>query len=372
MYIRTTPLQKNMVPVLPSYMNPDQVLFFDIETSGFSAEVTTLYLIGCIYKEEGIWKLVQWFADDNHSEAFIIQAFLDLSHRFRYILHYNGNGFDIPYLTKRSERYQIPFEIPGEKSIDIYKILLPYKKLLNLPSLKQKMVESFLGITRKDRFDGGELIQVYAKYIKSKYGHLPDEEELLDILLLHNAEDLTGLLQITPLLSIPSMTINHKITSASMLNDTPTSKLLSIQLGFDLSLPKAIQISNNEGIVLYANDKGGCLTVPLLEGELKYFYSNYKDYYYLPMEDMAIHKSVATYVDKEFRTKAKASTCYIRRKGTFVPLYQSILEPCYYQEYHDSISWFETNDSFLSNAELLSTYVNHLIDSLLIHNTNKK
>ena len=25
----------------------------------------------------------------------------------------------------------------------------------------------------------------------------------------------------------------------------------------------------------------------LLEGELKYFYSNYKDYFYLPMEDMA-------------------------------------------------------------------------------------
>ena len=40
---------------------------------------------------------------------------------------------------------------------------------------------------------------------------------------------------------------------------------------------------------------------------LKYFYDNYKDYFYLPKEDTAIHKSVATYVDKDFRQKAKTA-----------------------------------------------------------------
>lgn len=30
---------------------PEQVLFFDIETTGFSGDTSTLYLIGCLYRE---------------------------------------------------------------------------------------------------------------------------------------------------------------------------------------------------------------------------------------------------------------------------------------------------------------------------------
>ena len=46
-----------------------------------------------------------------------------------------------------------------------------------------------------------------------------------------------------------------------------------------------------------------CLLVIIYQGELKHFYPNYREYYYLPHEDRAIHKSVALYVDRNFRTK---------------------------------------------------------------------
>lgn len=54
------------------------------------------------------------------------------------------------------------------------------------------------------------------------------------------------------------------------------------------------------------------LKVPIYEEELKYFYSNYHDYYYLPTEDVALHKSVAGFVDKAHRVNATAATCYTR------------------------------------------------------------
>ncbi|MGN1205819.1 MAG: hypothetical protein ACI4SQ_02395, partial [Eubacterium sp.] len=45
---------------------------------------------------------------------------------------------------------------------------------------------------------------------------------------------------------------------------------------------------------------------------------DYQNYYYLPTEDTAIHKSVGIYVEKEFREPAKASNCYLKKKGEFV------------------------------------------------------
>ena len=53
------------------------------------------------------------------------------------------------------------------------------------------------------------------------------------------------------------------------------------------------------------------LRVRLFEGELRFFYDGSpKDYYYLPAEDIAVHKSIASAVDKEHRVQANASNCY--------------------------------------------------------------
>ena len=41
----------------------------------------------------------------------------------------------------------------------------------------------------------------------------------------------------------------------------------------------------------------------VINDSLKYFYTDYKNYYYLPKEDMAIHKSVAAYVDRDHKKK---------------------------------------------------------------------
>lgn len=366
MYTRITTLPQSMSPVLPSYMDPDQVLFFDIETSGFSADVTTLYLIGFIYRIDGSWSLEQWFADDNQSEVQILHSFLELSERFSHIIHYNGTGFDLPYLAKRCQRYQIPFYISEDKSFDLYKKLYPYRHLLPVANLKQKSLEQYLNIIREDRYDGGQLVRIYAQYIKSKYGHLPEEAQLMETLLLHNEEDLTGLMQIMRLLSIPALISESQVESAILEEENKSISYLKFSLSLSLEIPEKLEFQHKTGIHFYAEFSQATLIIPLLCGELKYFYTNYKDYYYLPMEDMAIHKSVATYVEKEYRIKAKAATCYIKRQGRFVPQFQPDLQPFYKLDYQDTLTWVEVKDDFLQDKLRLTQYARKILSELLI------
>lgn len=54
-----------------------------------------------------------------------------------------------------------------------------------------------------------------------------------------------------------------------------------------------------------------------------HYFEDYKNYYYLPQEDMAIHKSVAAYVAAENKEKATKSTCYIKKTDAFIPCFST-------------------------------------------------
>ncbi len=75
-------------------------------------------------------------------------------------------------------------------SIDIYSLVKLFKTHLGLKNCKQKTIEDLLGITREDKFNGGELIPQYFEYMKT------NDEVLLHNLLLHNAEDCIGMLKL--------------------------------------------------------------------------------------------------------------------------------------------------------------------------------
>ena len=81
--------------------------------------------------------------------------------------------------------------------------------------------------------------------------------------------------------------------------------------------------------------------IELYEGELKFFYPNYKDYFYLPLEDTAVHKSVGEFVDKSARVRATAKTCYTRKNGLFVPQFEPLWEPALKRELKDPVSFTE-------------------------------
>lgn len=99
----------------------EQLLFFDIETTGFSGDTSQLYLIGCVYHDGFGWKLIQWFADTRQAESELLDAFFVFIKRFKTLIHFNGDRFDIPYLEKCCRRLGPSHSFEGMESMDIYK-----------------------------------------------------------------------------------------------------------------------------------------------------------------------------------------------------------------------------------------------------------
>ena len=341
----------------------DELLFFDIETTGFSGDRCQLYLIGCTYYKDNTWNLIQWFADTKAAEKDLLDHFFDFLKQYKTVVHFNGDGFDIPFLQKRCKHFNLPYSFSDVASFDIYKKVKPYRNLLGLDSLKQKSIERFLGIYREDQYHGGQLIDVYREYLHTH------EKFLFDLLILHNADDLRGMPSILPILNYADLfesdftLCSHKLYSytdeagyshpfVNLLWESPYS--VPIPLEYTLN-PLSLELHDN------------CLAcnLTLYEGTLKYFYPDYQNYYYLPLEDTAIHKSIGEYVDRSARKKATAKNCYSKKEGLFLPQFGSLWEPSFKEEYKSSLTYTLYDDKTLWNDTVKNSHYAHEIFNYL-------
>jgi len=337
----------------------DQVLFLDIETTGFTARSSYLYLIGCAYFKGNKWHTIQWLAENIAQESTVISAFFKFAAGYKYLIHFNGNNFDMPFIRQKCVQLNIPYDIESLEGIDLYRRISPYKFFLKLPNCKQKTLEHFLGINREDVFTGGELIGIYQDYIK-----MPSEYSE-KALFLHNACDLRGMLEILPVLAYYQLfntPVKAKKVQANYFKDYAgnTQKELLMTLSIHNRLPKSISASANN---CYFKGEGnvGYLKVPIYEEELKYYYANYKDYYYLPAEDVALHKSVASFVDKTHRLQASAVNCYTRKFSDYLPQWDYLLEPFFKRDYKSKEIFFELTDELKRDRDSFTAYANHVL-----------
>lgn len=96
----------------------------------------------------------------------------------------------------------------------------------------------------------------------------------------------------------------------------------------------------------------GCqavLYVPYFQTELKYFLPDYKQYYYLPASDEAIHKSLGSFIEPRHRRRAKPETCYIRRNSYFLPQPVPVEKPVFRESYESKRYYFECTEEFFSD-----------------------
>lgn len=342
--------------------NMEQILFIDIETTGFTARSSYLYMIGCAYYYAEKWHIIQWFAEKYSDEVLLLNAFIEFSEYYKYLIHFNGNNFDLPYLSQKAEMLNIQMNFDKFIGIDIYKRVSPYKYFLKLPNCKQKTIEQYLGINRTDAFTGGELIGIYYDYVKNP------TEFSEKALFLHNTDDLKGMLETLPILAYYDL-INGEIKAKKVqanhykdLNGN-TRKELLITITFDTALPKTIYATAND---CYFRGEGNEATikVPIYEEELKYYYSNYQDYYYLPDEDVALHKSVATFVDKEHRIQANATNCYTRKHSSYLPQWDYLFTPFFKREYKSKEIFFELTDELKKDRQAFTRYAKHILDNI--------
>lgn len=338
--------------------DPKDLLFFDIETTGFSGDYNAVYLIGCVFFNEGTARFIQWFADTKESETDVINSFFAFTQNYKTLIHFNGDTFDIPFIEKRVHTLGLSHTFAHLNSIDIYKRIKPYKKHLGLASLKQKSIEAFLGIDRDDKYSGGDLIEVYHEYLQSKNNFL------LKLLLLHNEDDLKGMPKLLPILYYPDF-LNGEFRLMDLkkaAGETPRIILvLECEQGTCLPVPFSGSIPS---YTLKAAENRMVVSIRLYEGTLKYYYPNYRDYYYLIYEDTAIHKSVGEYVDKDAKIKATRETCYTKKTGVFLPQAEPFWSPDFKNTCKDKTCFFEFCPDCFSDHDALNRYIQRIIKDI--------
>lgn len=393
---------------------PEDVLFFDIETTGLSARSAGLYLIGILTYTDKNWTLLQYFCEDVADEPAVLQAFFELLRTKKILISYNGDGFDIPFLRHMVEQYGLRTPRPHRstalhdcadcpatdesaiadapplysfdtiESFDLFKKFRPLKHLLGLSDLKLKSCERFLGIDREDRFTGGELIEVYFEWQKTK------APALLDTLLLHNAEDIANLPNLLPLLRYRSLPhSNFQLRAHECLQDGATP-LVHLSFTFlspmppsahapaenatrevmddrrqhwpALTLPKPMDL-RGDFWALHAEGSAVELYVQLFEGERKLFFADFEHYYYLPAEDQVIHQSLAEFVDRSARKKACARNCYQRVTGCFLPEWSEVYTPALQAEYRDKLRYAQYSDALFDDEAKAVTYLKSFLET---------
>lgn len=334
----------------PNEIN-EQTLFFDIETTGFSPKTSHLYMIGCGYIKGSEFHTIQWFDDDKSSdgELALLNAFSEFTGAFKHCISFNGATFDFPYIQKKCAHYHLPDPLAHLNHTDIYKKIRPYKQFLGIPDLKQKSVEAFLGINRNDTFSGGQLISVYDTYIKTK------DQTSFEQLMTHNYDDICGMIQLLPIMAY------YQVFDGDFTYKSCTWHNTDLQL--DFSLAHFIQIPIKKVLPLFdlwMSAYEMSLTIHGFDGILKYFYPNPKDYYYLPLEDTAIHKSLAAFVDKDFRQKATKENCYTKKNSCFLPQPKLMFSPDY-REAAASKNYYFTWDTIENTPSDICDYAISLL-----------
>ncbi len=314
----------------------DSICFFDIETTGFSRNYNIVYLIGAVYFRNGISHYLQWLAESDSDEAYILSAFNDFLKDFHTLIHFNGDAFDIPFITERAAHLNVSLDLSHLESLDLYKTARKCKSIL------------------------------YRKFAAKPSDTAHNEYRKL--LLLHNHDDIEGMLSLLPLVSYYAIIMNsYTVDNAVIDKDTDSDGNVSLRLIAECSLPVGVPVDRHiciDNIHILIKNRTLTLVIPVISDTLKYFFKDYKNYYYLTSEDEAIHKSIAQYVDSNNRVKCSASNCYTKKTGIFLPLYDNCDLNIFKKDYSDTEKYCNADDILLKSTDNTEKYIHSVINHI--------
>ncbi len=344
-----------------------ELLFINIETTERSKGGGQIYLISCAFHTDDKWMLIQWFDENGLEESKLLSSFLIFLSDYKYLITYGGDRYILPFLRKRLAHHALSSIPESTCCFDLYKCIRPYKNMLGFPDLKQTTVEKAKGYERPAAYDQNsrekETLKKYRQYLAN-----PISDFLSDI-LKKNEEELSGVLQ---LLSVsyfsilPDIKLTVSKAQANYYDKSDGTEGEELFLFFDLAhtVPFPME-SSFDGCYMKLEGKRGLLKIPMYTEDLKYFYANYKDYYYLPAEDIAVHKSLSSYVDKSRRMQARADNCYTRKTATFLPEWDLFRAPFFKREYGSDQLFFEFTADLQRSRQFLSAYAFYIFRKIL-------
>lgn len=327
----TIPALNNLDIVYPT----ERVMMFDIETTGLSPDRSFIYMIGINIRKSDGWEVKLLFNDDGQSEPEIIKTFQDelLSHDI--LIEFNGDQFDINFVKRRMAHIKRVTGITIEdnfstvRSVDLMKLIRPYKFALGLPNIKQKTIERFLGINREDQFNGGQLIDVYLDYLSSK------DETAKHLVVQHNRDDMVGMMYLSDIFAVTSLSDGNFEVSGINTELKAERLYLNISLKLPFAMPRRIFASGN-GISVNAEALSALVSIPIAEGTFRYYFENSK-------------------------------TSFEEHMGYFITSMNEEVPalPVYKTELKSKTNYIELSDNFLGNAEHIKEYAGRICRLIL-------
>lgn len=332
LYIKTT-------DTLFPQMSKKNIMVFDIDTTSFEAANGCIFLIGTLTYEDNTLISRHYFSESISEETEIIEKFLDIAGDYNVLLSFKGESFDIAFIGKRI--YELKKQNSQDRdlcdklsflynklqnirsrSYDVFNEIHAIKPYMDFTSTKLDALRAKFGQKITERVSGENISKFYVEHIAANklkslleitgkpenVGFIPDydpkpiEDELahidpdagdrfLENILARNRENMEAVLYIMRLSHLFVMRQGH----FNICLETDPISLHIQECDFSIEIP-----------------------LEICELDLKIFYANFKDYYYFPAEDMAVHKSVAEFADAASKKKATSKTAYRKVSGSFV------------------------------------------------------
>jgi len=165
----------------------ENAFFFDIETTGLSREHSEIISITVLLMEDNKYKVYQLYCEYKVDEKEVLKYFKDLIHTKKYVVSYNGNNFDIPFIMKKCALNNINLDLDLFIKIDLYIDMKNIRKKIDIVNLKLKTVEDFFGIKRYDTITGQDVLVLYEAF------RIEPKKEFSQLILQHNYEDVYNL-----------------------------------------------------------------------------------------------------------------------------------------------------------------------------------
>lgn len=219
------------------------LLFFDIETTGLSPKTSHVYLIGLIQynPDASCFEMTQYLAESEEpsEEIQVLESFCRVALTKNCLVHFNGGSFDLPFLKHRCKALHLTESLSQFPSLDLYRELLSMPAFFRqMPDHKQKSFELLIGYPREDRLSGKEMITAFQEYAKTK------DSSTLNLLFLHNEDDLKGMLALTSLGSLKQLLNGScQITDVQELQEPNLDGAMETKLLFSLSLETPVPVT---------------------------------------------------------------------------------------------------------------------------------
>ena len=167
------------------HARPEELAFFDIETTGLSAQ--PLFLIGILRADEGGPHIVQYLARDYAEEAAALRAGLEALGAARTLVSFNGRSFDLPYIKDRAAYHRLRIDLPKQPHVDLLVHARRRWRGRFADNKLQTLETGALGITRTSDIPGHQIPEAYHEFVRSGCARQMHE------ILHHNRLDLLTL-----------------------------------------------------------------------------------------------------------------------------------------------------------------------------------